>query len=809
MAISDNAFQADQNENMDIVEVDVDPLAAAVVDPTSEIVFDNDEFETNADDEEDHEFTSSSDIGREDEFEGRGNPDDDDVEDINRHPEETRTSGQGSLSHHATRAHPDGRYSLHYTHGWSHVTRPYPTYAPGLSSSHYTSTSPPGHPYPYQHGTPSPPVHALPARHGFIPSSSHHSTSSPPADVYLHDHGTRPSSSHHATPSPSAHPTHSLGVGDEHTSTSRRPPAPHRHSSARSSSNRLRSSIPHAIEEISDFFRPPTAPAEVENPLIYLIAEHVLLHPSSVAAGKMSLVFNSGYLKEGWKREYVPQSQRDIYWLRWKVSVLYLELANVLCDMMRGVGRQPSEEVFEHYKRMRATYEAFEKKSEQMSTDRKSEVGGPSTGISLHSARSIFARQHGDTLEKKLQRRPTRKEMFRHLHTHGHDGQSFVNQRFAKIDDELTRRLEEMSTQTPDTSIDEDVIYLEVVPEVKGCVYGLGTQGYHHSISLGEGSSSRGPPYGPHELEELQQDHQRLQETLLKERMERQEQMQRDKMERQEETREMQDWLAHMEALLMQHLGIRPHVPLTPRTPPSPVTERFGPQSDDHLGHLTTEIAQSQSAHPHGHRPGHWTDPHTRIQRHLLDDHDEFMEQLMPPPRPPPRIWMGHALLAPEFRSLSPESHSPSTLSLSPKSVVAGMEAATRLSGLPSPSAGDWSLRIPPRVPSPHPKPSPLFAAVPFNFQDFDDYKKAVEKARRKIKALISTKIGGPFGIMRHASEQAHGANKGLEIVVRLLEPIKEYWPVLSLLKSLEVQRFHSTQEERFVDQNFSTLYIR
>ncbi|KAK9118249.1 hypothetical protein Scep_016342 [Stephania cephalantha] len=181
-----------------------------------------------------------------------------------------------------------------------------------------------------------------------------------------------------------------------------------------------------------------------------------------------------------------------------------------------------TEEVFEHYKRMRATNEAFKKKSEQMSTNRKSKVGGSGTGISLHSAGSISARQHGDTLEKKLQRRPTRKEMFRHLHTHGHDGQTFVDQRSAKIDTELTRRLEEMSTQTPDTSIDEDAVYLEVVPEVKGRVYGLGSQGYHRNISLGEASSSRGPAYGPYELEELQRDHQRLQETLLKERMERQ-----------------------------------------------------------------------------------------------------------------------------------------------------------------------------------------------------------------------------------------------------------------------------------------------
>ncbi|KAK9142443.1 hypothetical protein Syun_011843 [Stephania yunnanensis] len=256
-----------------------------------------------------------------------------------------------------------------------------------------------------------------------------------------------------------------------------------------------------------------------------------------------------------------------------------------------------TEKVFEHYKRTRATDEAFQKKFEQMSSNRKSEVGGPGTGISLHTAGSISARQHGDTLEKKLQHRPTWKEMFRHLHTHGHDGQSFVDQRSAKIDVNWRR--------SPDTSIDEYAVYLEVVSEVKGRVYGLGSQVYHRSIYSGGASSPRGPAYGLHELEELQRDHQRLQETLLKERMERQEQMQRDKMERQEETREMQDRLARMEALLMQHLGIRPHVPPTPQTPPSPGTESSGPQSDDHPGHLTTEITPSQSAHPHDHRSGH------------------------------------------------------------------------------------------------------------------------------------------------------------------------------------------------------------
>ncbi|KAK9167856.1 hypothetical protein Scep_003047 [Stephania cephalantha] len=363
----------------------------------------------------------------------------------------------------------------------------------------------------------------------------------------------------------------------------------------------------------SDLRQPP---AEGENPLIYLIAEHGLLHPSSVAAKKMSLVFftwdlpMSFAIYDAWCRRAAIRYTGNIYLIAKKrITPIYL-----------------TEEVFEHYKQMRATDEAFKKKSEQMSSNRKSEVGGPGTGISLHNAGSISARQHGDTLEKNLQRRPTRKEMFRHLHTHGHDGQSFVDQRSAKID-------------TPDTSIDEDAVYLEVVLEVEGRVYGLGSQGYHRSISSGGASSSRGPVYGLHDLEELQRDHQRLQETLLKERMERQEQMQKDKMEHQEETREMQDRLARMEALLMQHLGIRPHVPPTPRTPSSPVIERSGPQSDDHPSHLTTEIAPSQSAHLHDHRPGHWTSPHRMMsedQRHLLDDHDEFMEHLMPPPRPPP-----------------------------------------------------------------------------------------------------------------------------------------------------------------------------
>lgn len=42
------------------------------------------------------------------------------------------------------------------------------------------------------------------------------------------------------------------------------------------------------------------------------------------------------------------------------------------------------------------------------------------------------------------------------------------------------------------------------------------------------------------------------------------------------------------------------------------------------------------------------------------------------------------------------------------------------------------------------------------------------------------TKTGGPFGTIRHPEELAHAANNGLDIAVRLLEPIKEQFPILS-----------------------------
>ncbi|KAJ6804673.1 L-ascorbate peroxidase 2, cytosolic [Iris pallida] len=83
-----------------------------------------------------------------------------------------------------------------------------------------------------------------------------------------------------------------------------------------------------------------------------------------------------------------------------------------------------------------------------------------------------------------------------------------------------------------------------------------------------------------------------------------------------------------------------------------------------------------------------------------------------------------------------------------------------------------------------------------------DEYVKAVEKCKKKLRGFIAekkcaplmlrlawhsagtfdvnSKTGGPFGTMRHKAELGHGANNGLDIAVKLLEPIKEQFPIIS-----------------------------
>ncbi|KAI3986154.1 hypothetical protein MKX01_004298 [Papaver californicum] len=83
-----------------------------------------------------------------------------------------------------------------------------------------------------------------------------------------------------------------------------------------------------------------------------------------------------------------------------------------------------------------------------------------------------------------------------------------------------------------------------------------------------------------------------------------------------------------------------------------------------------------------------------------------------------------------------------------------------------------------------------------------EDYQNEVEKCKKKLRGLIAekncaplilrlawhsagtfdvkTRTGGPFGTMKQAEELAHAANNGLDIAIRLLEPIEKQFPTLS-----------------------------
>ncbi|KAG8387740.1 hypothetical protein BUALT_Bualt02G0052800 [Buddleja alternifolia] len=83
-----------------------------------------------------------------------------------------------------------------------------------------------------------------------------------------------------------------------------------------------------------------------------------------------------------------------------------------------------------------------------------------------------------------------------------------------------------------------------------------------------------------------------------------------------------------------------------------------------------------------------------------------------------------------------------------------------------------------------------------------EEYLKAIDKCKRKLRGLIAEKncapimlrlawhsagtfdqcsrTGGPFGTMRFKEELAHAANNGLDIALRLLAPIREQFPTIS-----------------------------
>ncbi|KAM7526255.1 hypothetical protein LguiA_016157 [Lonicera macranthoides] len=83
-----------------------------------------------------------------------------------------------------------------------------------------------------------------------------------------------------------------------------------------------------------------------------------------------------------------------------------------------------------------------------------------------------------------------------------------------------------------------------------------------------------------------------------------------------------------------------------------------------------------------------------------------------------------------------------------------------------------------------------------------DEYREEIKECKKKLEVFITekqcaplmlrlawhsagtydvtTKTGGPFGTMKDPTEQGYELNKGLDIAVRLLEPIKQQFPTIT-----------------------------
>ncbi|KAK9098854.1 hypothetical protein Syun_025899 [Stephania yunnanensis] len=115
--------------------------------------------------------------------------------------------------------------------------------------------------------------------------------------------------------------------------------------------------------------------------------------------------------------------------------------------------------------------EDFLAKSWKASTNRNTEVEGPSIGPPKHGGGPVSFVTINERSTNASETPPTMNEVYLHLHTVNHDGVTFIDTRSER------RRLE-LTQSTPDQPVDDEAVYFNVPGECpEGRVYGLGSLG--------------------------------------------------------------------------------------------------------------------------------------------------------------------------------------------------------------------------------------------------------------------------------------------------------------------------------------------
>ncbi|KAK9169948.1 hypothetical protein Syun_002088 [Stephania yunnanensis] len=121
------------------------------------------------------------------------------------------------------------------------------------------------------------------------------------------------------------------------------------------------------------------------------------------------------------------------------------------------------------------TSEAESSKRRRIGTPRSKALG---TWTSKRGGGSVSFVTTQERLADSSETPPTVNDLYLHLHTVNHDRMTFIDTRSEQLCDRLQSRRQELTQATPDQSVDDEAVYLNVAGECsKGSVYGLGSVG--------------------------------------------------------------------------------------------------------------------------------------------------------------------------------------------------------------------------------------------------------------------------------------------------------------------------------------------
>ncbi|KAK9139882.1 hypothetical protein Scep_009563 [Stephania cephalantha] len=218
---------------------------------------------------------------------------------------------------------------------------------------------------------------------------------------------------------------------------------------------RRRNGAPSRTHQQPPFRQPPRHHLRREEEPRPILENRWVLHTLKVYARRITKIFKRGMITEGYCWKSLPDHQKDIYWERWKVTILLMGPSideaivraaydskacvryGALMHEIRALGVRPNfitNEAWNRYREYWANVD-FKARSEKASKNRKNEKGGPGTSPSKHIGGTRSFRTYEDVLalDRDENDEVTPNDVFLHVHIKDHDGVTFIDNRLARF----------------------------------------------------------------------------------------------------------------------------------------------------------------------------------------------------------------------------------------------------------------------------------------------------------------------------------------------------------------------------------------